>query len=177
MKHYNYIIVGAGIAGTNGAIAIRKEAPESSIVLIGEENYPVYSRVNISKIVSNAKQPKELLLKTEEQFQSQSIDRIIARVNNLNPTEKSIAIDLRHIKKTKEKIVDLIVQKETDNIVAIDEDDLVNTFEYILVKMPDWWKKNSFYPASICKNLNKILEQIKNGQNTKDALDNFISTL
>ena len=94
-----------------------------------------------------------------------------------NPTEKSIAIDLRHIKKTKEKIVDLIVQKETDNIVAIDEDDLVNTFEYILVKMPDWWKKNSFYPASICKNLNKILEQIKNGQNTKDALDNFISTL
>lgn len=94
-----------------------------------------------------------------------------------NPPEKSIAIDLRHIKKTKEKIVDLIVQKETNNIVAIDEDDLVNSFEYILVKMPDWWKKNSFYPASICKNLNKILEQIKNGQNTKDALDNFISTL
>jgi NAD(P)H-nitrite reductase large subunit len=93
MKHYNYIIIGAGIAGTNGATAIRKESPESSIVLIGEENYPVYSRVNISKIVSNAKQPTELLLKTQEQFQQQNIDRIIARVNNLNPTEKSITLD------------------------------------------------------------------------------------
>jgi NAD(P)H-nitrite reductase large subunit len=93
MKHYNYIIIGAGIAGTNGAMAIRKESPESSIVLIGEENYPVYSRVNISKIVSNAKQPQELLLKTEEQFQQQSIDRIIARVTSLNKDEKSITLD------------------------------------------------------------------------------------
>jgi NAD(P)H-nitrite reductase large subunit len=93
MKHYNYIIIGAGIAGTNGAMAIRKEAPGASIVLIGEENYPVYSRVNISKIVSNAKQPTDLLLKTEEQFQQYNIDRIIARVKNLNLTEKSIALD------------------------------------------------------------------------------------
>ncbi|MEX0594997.1 MAG: FAD/NAD(P)-binding oxidoreductase, partial [Candidatus Paceibacterota bacterium] len=93
MKHYNYIVIGAGIAGTNGAITIRKEAPEDSIVLIGEENYPVYSRVNISKVVSNAKQPNELLLKKEEQFQQQNIHRIIARVNNLNPTEKSITLD------------------------------------------------------------------------------------
>jgi 3-phenylpropionate/trans-cinnamate dioxygenase ferredoxin reductase subunit len=93
MKHYNYIIIGAGIAGTNGAMAIRKESPESSIVLIGEENYPVYSRVNISKIVSNAKQPTELLLKTEEQFQQQNIDRIIAKVTNLNKDAKSITLD------------------------------------------------------------------------------------
>jgi NADPH-dependent 2,4-dienoyl-CoA reductase/sulfur reductase-like enzyme len=93
MKHYNYIIIGAGIAGTNGAMAIRKESPESNIVLIGEENYPVYSRVNIGKVVSNNKQPKELLLKTEEQFQQQNIDRIIAKVNNLNAAEKSITLD------------------------------------------------------------------------------------
>lgn len=93
MKHYNYIIIGAGIAGTNGAMAIRKEASEASIVLIGEENYPVYSRVNIGKVASNAKQPKELLLKTEEQFQQQNIDRIIARVTSLNKDEKSIILD------------------------------------------------------------------------------------
>jgi NAD(P)H-nitrite reductase large subunit len=76
MKKYNYIIIGAGIAGTNGAMAIRKESPESSIVLIGDENYPVYSRVNIGKVASNAKQPKELLLKTEEQFQQQNIQNL-----------------------------------------------------------------------------------------------------
>jgi 3-phenylpropionate/trans-cinnamate dioxygenase ferredoxin reductase subunit len=93
MKKYNYIIIGAGIAGTNGAMSIRKESPEASIVLIGEENYPVYSRVNIGKVASNAKQPKELLLKTEEQFQQQNIDRIIARVASLNKDEKSITLD------------------------------------------------------------------------------------
>ncbi len=93
MKHYNYIIIGAGIAGTNGAITIRKEASEASIVLIGEEQYPVYSRVNIGKVASGAKSPDELLLKTEEQFQKQNIDRIIARVKSLNSTNKTITLD------------------------------------------------------------------------------------
>jgi hypothetical protein len=92
-------------------------------------------------------------------------------------TPKNLPIDLRHIKKIKEKIVDLTVKNDSENIVAIDEDDLVNSFEYILVKMPDWWRKNAFTPASICKNFNKILEQVKNGQTGKDALDNFISSL
>lgn len=90
---------------------------------------------------------------------------------------KNIGIDLRHIKKTKEKIVDLIVKKDTENVVAIDEDDLVNSYEYLLVNMPEWWRKNSFTTGSICKNLIKILEQIKNGQNRKDTLDNFINSL
>lgn len=93
MKHYNYIIIGAGIAGTNGAMSIRKEAPEASIVLIGEEQYPVYSRVNIGKVASDAKSPEDLLLKTEEQFQAQNIERIIARVENLNAQNKTITLD------------------------------------------------------------------------------------
>ncbi len=93
MKHYNYIIIGAGIAGTNGAISIRKEAPEASIVLIGEEQYPVYSRVNIGKVASDAKSPEDLLLKTEEQFQAQNIERIITRVENLNSQNKTITLD------------------------------------------------------------------------------------
>lgn len=93
MKHYNYIIIGAGIAGSNGAMSIRKEAPEVSIVLIGEEQYPVYSRVNIGKVASDAKSPEDLLLKTEEQFQAQNIERIITRVKNLNSQNKTIALD------------------------------------------------------------------------------------
>lgn len=93
MKHYNYIIIGAGIAGTNGAMSIRKESPEASIVLIGEEQYPVYSRVNIGKVAADVKSPEELLLKTEEQFQAQNIERIITRVKNLNSQNKTIALD------------------------------------------------------------------------------------
>jgi NADPH-dependent 2,4-dienoyl-CoA reductase/sulfur reductase-like enzyme len=93
MKHYNYIIIGAGIAGTNGAMSIRKESPEASVVLIGEEQYPVYSRVNISKVAADVKSPEQLLLKTEEQFQVQNIERMIAKVQSLDAKEKSITLD------------------------------------------------------------------------------------
>ncbi len=93
MKHYNYIIIGAGIAGTNGAMTIRKESPDTSIVLIGEENYPVYSRVNIGKVAADIKSPEQLLLKTEEQFQAQNIERMIAKVQSLDAKEKSITLD------------------------------------------------------------------------------------
>jgi len=93
MKHYNYIIIGAGIAGTNGAMAIRKESPEASIILIGEEQYPVYSRVNIGKVAAEIKSPEELLLKTEEQFKAHNIERIIAKVQSLDAKEKTITLD------------------------------------------------------------------------------------
>ncbi len=68
--------------------------------------------------------------------------------------------------------------REKLQILAIDEQDLVNSYEYVLVKMPDWWKQNGFTPHSIYKNFEKILIQIKNGkQSGKAALDDFISGL
>jgi NAD(P)H-nitrite reductase large subunit len=93
MSHYQYIIIGAGIAGSNAAATIRKESPEASIALIGDESYPVYSRVNIGKVAIAAKSPEELLLKTEKQFQEQNINHIIAKVTALNTESKSITLD------------------------------------------------------------------------------------
>lgn len=93
MSHYQYIIIGAGIAGSNAATTIRKESPEATIVLIGEEQYPVYSRVNIGKVAAAHKQPEELLLKTEAQFQDQQIHRIIARVQMVDEENKIITLD------------------------------------------------------------------------------------
>jgi NADPH-dependent 2,4-dienoyl-CoA reductase/sulfur reductase-like enzyme len=93
MSHYQYIIIGAGIAGSNAAATIRKESPEASIALIGDELYPVYSRVNISKVAAAAKSPEELLLKTEEQFRTQNINHIIAKVIALDTEAKSITLD------------------------------------------------------------------------------------
>jgi hypothetical protein len=92
--------------------------------------------------------------------------------------ESQLKIDLAALKKTKAKIVDVVVKSQSENIIAIDEEDLINSFEHILIKMPDWWKKNSFTPQSINKNFEKILTQIENGKrNGKDALDDFISKL
>lgn len=91
---------------------------------------------------------------------------------------KQQSIQLRYIKLTKEKLLQAIMNEEKLQILAIDEQDLVNSYEYVLVKMPDWWKQNGFTPHSIYKNFEKILIQIKNGkQSGKAALDDFISGL
>ena len=92
--------------------------------------------------------------------------------------KKQTAIQLRWIKLTKEKILQAVMNESKSQIVAINEQDLVNSYEYILVKMPEWWKKNSFTPHSIYKNFEKILTQIKNGRKSgKDALDDFIVSI
>jgi hypothetical protein len=90
---------------------------------------------------------------------------------------KQQAIQLRYFRLTKEKILQMVMNMEKSEIVAIDDQDLVNSYEYILVKIPDWWKKNGFTPHSIYKNFEKILTQIKNAkQSGKDALDDLISS-
>lgn len=92
--------------------------------------------------------------------------------------DSQLKIDLAALKRIKVKIVDVVVKGKSENIIAIDEEDLVNSFEHILIKMPEWWKLNSFTPQSISKNFEKILTQIENGKrNGKDALDDFISKL
>ena len=93
MSKYQYIIIGAGIAGSNAAATIRKESPEASIALIGDESYPVYSRVNIGKVAAAHKQPEELLLKTEDQFREQNINHIIAKVTALDKEAKLATLD------------------------------------------------------------------------------------
>jgi hypothetical protein len=90
--------------------------------------------------------------------------------------QKQQKIQLRSLKLTKEKILQLVMGQEKSQILAINEEDLLNSYEYLLVKMPDWWKINGFTPQTIYKNFEKILTQIKNGkQSGKDALDDFIS--
>ncbi len=91
---------------------------------------------------------------------------------------KQQAIQLRYIKLTKEKILQAVMNHEKQDVIAIDEEDLVNSYEYILTKMPEWWKKNGFTPRSIYVNFEKILTQIKNGKKSgKNALDDFISNI
>jgi hypothetical protein len=91
---------------------------------------------------------------------------------------KQQAIQLRYMRLTKEKILQMVMNMEKTDIVSINDQDLVNSYEFLLSKIPEWWRKNGFTPHSIYKNFEKILGQIKNGkQSGKDALDDFISSL
>jgi NADPH-dependent 2,4-dienoyl-CoA reductase/sulfur reductase-like enzyme/ferredoxin len=48
------VVIGAGAAGVNAAIEVRKLHPEGEITLIGDEPYDFYNRMAIGKLVSEA---------------------------------------------------------------------------------------------------------------------------
>ncbi len=93
-----------------------------------------------------------------------------------NPDKKQELRDFKTLKNIKEKLMSLIMGVEKTDIIAIDEEELVNCFEYFLVKMPDWWKQNMFVLTGLNKNFEKILIQINNGKHSgKAALDDFVA--
>lgn len=49
MSSYKYLIIGGGVAGTTAAETIRNNDPTGAVALIGEEPYPLYSKVMLSK--------------------------------------------------------------------------------------------------------------------------------
>jgi NAD(P)H-nitrite reductase large subunit len=49
MDHFNYVIVGGGIAGVTAAETIRQNDPNGTIAIISDEPYFLYSRVMLSK--------------------------------------------------------------------------------------------------------------------------------
>ena len=49
MQQYTYLIIGAGVAGTTAAETIRSLDAAGSIALVGDEPYPFYSRIALSK--------------------------------------------------------------------------------------------------------------------------------
>jgi len=60
-----YLIVGAGVAGTTAAEAIRSRDAHGTIVLVGDEHHPLYSRVMLPMVADRRIPPEKALLKTE----------------------------------------------------------------------------------------------------------------
>jgi nitrite reductase (NADH) large subunit len=48
------VVIGAGAAGVNAAVEVRKLHPEAEVTLIGDEPYDFYNRMAIGKLVSEA---------------------------------------------------------------------------------------------------------------------------
>ena len=53
MKTYNYLIVGAGIAGVTATKEIRKHDKEGSILLLGNEKVRPYFRIQLTAILGD----------------------------------------------------------------------------------------------------------------------------
>lgn len=93
-QEYDILIVGAGHAGAQTAIALRQQKFEGSIALIGNEKYPPYERPPLSKEYLAGDKPFErILLRPETFWAERDIDlRTGCRVSKVDPVGRSVSL-------------------------------------------------------------------------------------
>jgi NAD(P)H-nitrite reductase large subunit len=71
---YDIVVVGCGAAGSAAVEAARMNAPEVSILFVGEEDRPAYKRTKISKVIADGFEPTEFSLQEESWYAINNID-------------------------------------------------------------------------------------------------------
>lgn len=91
---YDILIVGAGHAGAQAAIALRQQKFEGTIGLLGNEKYPPYERPPLSKEYLAGDKPFErILLRPESFWAERNIDLVTGcRVSKVDPMDKSVTL-------------------------------------------------------------------------------------
>ncbi|QTD56463.1 NAD(P)/FAD-dependent oxidoreductase [Parasphingorhabdus cellanae] len=93
-KSYDILIVGAGHAGAQAAIALRQQKFEGSIGLMGNEKYPPYERPPLSKEYLAGDKPFErIMLRPESFWGERDIDLLTGcRVSKVDPMDKTVTL-------------------------------------------------------------------------------------
>ena len=76
-KIYKYIIVGAGIAAVSAAEGIREVDPEGTILMIGDESYPAYSRPMLTKTPLRSYELGRTIVHGPEWYKEKKIDLLL----------------------------------------------------------------------------------------------------
>ena len=93
-EFYDILIVGAGHAGAQAAIALRQQKFEGSIALMGNEKYPPYERPPLSKeYLAGDKEFERILLRPESFWGERGIDLLTGcRVSKVDAAEKRVTL-------------------------------------------------------------------------------------
>jgi 3-phenylpropionate/trans-cinnamate dioxygenase ferredoxin reductase subunit len=91
---YDILIVGAGHAGAQAAIALRQQKFEGTIGLMGNEIYPPYERPPLSKeYLAGDKAFERILLRPESFWGERNIDLLTScRVSKVDAMEKKVTL-------------------------------------------------------------------------------------
>lgn len=93
MTHaYNYVIVGAGLAGASAADGIRELDPAGSILLVGEESHLPYDRPPLSKkLWFNEMKVVDIFLHAREYYDKQAVTLALgSRILRLDSEAKTL---------------------------------------------------------------------------------------
>ena len=93
-EFYDILIVGAGHAGAQAAIALRQRKFEGSIALMGNEKYPPYERPPLSKeYLAGEKEFERIMLRPESFWGERNIDLLTGcRVAKVDPDERKVTL-------------------------------------------------------------------------------------
>lgn len=91
---YDILIVGAGHAGAQAAIALRQQKFEGSIGLMGNEKFPPYERPPLSKeYLAGEKEFERIMLRPENFWSEREIDLLTGcRVNKVDPMNQMVTL-------------------------------------------------------------------------------------
>jgi len=92
---YKYLIIGGGVAGTSAAETIKNIDLDSSIAIVNNENYALYSKVMLSKTnyFSEKISPEKVFLKNTDWYQQKGISFLGGKVaTKLDSAAKTVAL-------------------------------------------------------------------------------------
>lgn len=69
----DYLVIGAGVAGVTAAEAIRRNDPQGSIVLVSDEDEPLYNRILLPYFIKGEKTEQQLYLRKREDYDRNNI--------------------------------------------------------------------------------------------------------
>ena len=92
MDKYDVLIVGAGHAGSQAALALRQQKYEGSIALLGDEPEAPYERPPLSKEYFSGEKPFDrILIRPLESWAERNVDLLLSRrVVKIDPTAHSV---------------------------------------------------------------------------------------
>lgn len=73
-SHYDYLIIGSGIAGVTAAETIREHTNDAHIAIVGEETHTLYSRVLLPAYLKSRIPRSKLFLRTIQDITDKKID-------------------------------------------------------------------------------------------------------
>jgi NAD(P)H-nitrite reductase large subunit len=95
MTHYDFLIIGGGIAGTTAAETIRKQSPGASIAIVSDEPHRLYSRVLLSKpgFLLGTQPFESVWMKAEHWYEEERVTLLSGRVaSTLDANAKKVTL-------------------------------------------------------------------------------------
>ena len=103
-NHFDFVIVGGGLAGVTAAETLRNEGAQGRVLLLTQEAYLPYQRPPLSKkLLLREEPPQPSLILSASKYQELSIDvrlgALVTSVQPLNQTLRTLTHELIHYKK------------------------------------------------------------------------------